>query len=655
MSNTAALAAPYGTWPSPLSPARMSSASMALALAAADSGRLFWIETRPQESGRSVLRVRERDGTIRDLTPPGSSARSRVHEYGGRPYLACGALLLCCEDRDQRLLRLVDGGTPAPITPAGFRYVDGTASADGRRVFFVREDHSRGDMPHNAIVALAADAIDPQQPHAGQLLWGDSDFVAYPAPNADASELAFISWNHPQMPWDGTRLLRGTLEGDRLVDVRTVAGSDSESVLEPLWDDSGELLFLSDRTGYWNLFRDRAGRIEQITDFDADLGGPLWQLGAPTLALAGRGRVLARICRRGVDELLLIDCATGRAQALPLPFVAYRSLGLLDADTGFAIASREDDVPALVTFDLSRGGFSVVQTSGETPLAREWISRAMPIEVPTHAFLHRPQHPQRRGADGEKPPLVVILHGGPTSHRAPELSLAVQFWTTRGFAVVDVNYGGSSGFGREYRERLRGNWGVVDLEDAVATVKHLVAAGEVDPQRLVIRGGSAGGYTVLCALAFHHLFAAGINYYGVADLELLARHTHKFESRYLDSLVAPWPEGRDVYHARSPLHHLDNVSGALITFQGAEDRAVPPEQSRAVVAAFRARKLPVAYLEFAGEQHGFRRAENITRALEAELYFLGRVLGFVPADELAPVAIDNLGDAPQSNSNAAPK
>jgi dipeptidyl aminopeptidase/acylaminoacyl peptidase len=352
--------------------------------------------------------------------------------------------------------------------------------------------------------------------------------------------------------------------------------------------------------------------------------------------------------------LALIDLATGTAASLPLPFAAFDSIGMLDADTAFAVAASEDEPPALIAVDLSTGRHSVLRrTVDEAPLAPECISRAEAFEFPTaagadraartaFAFFYPPYNPGFVAPAGEKPPLIVELHGGPTGRTTPSLSLKRQFWTTRGFAVVDVNYGGSSGFGRAYRERLRGQWGVVDLADAVAAVRFLAAAGRVDPRRVVIRGGSAGGFTVLSALAFTNVFAAGVNYYGVADLERIASDTHKFESRYLDSLVAPLPQGLDVYRARSPIHHLRTMNAALITFQGAEDRAVPPEQSRAIVDAVRSRGLPVAYLEFDGEQHGLRRAENIARALEAELYFLGRVLGFRPADRLAPVVVDNL-------------
>ena len=641
----------HGAWASPLSAAALAAASAALDCAGAHGGRLYWIEKRPNEGGRNAL-VTLDEGRAVEVVPREFSVRSRVHEYGGTAHAHAGARLLFSHDADQRLYVQEAGAPPQPLTPAGYRYADGTASPDGARAFFVREDHTAGGAPENAVVA-----IDPAQPSAGTVLYGEADFVAFPRPSADGRRLAFICWNHPQMPWDGTQLLVGMLVNDGLRDVQAIAGSTGESVIEPRWDADGSLYFLSDRSGWWNLYRWRGGAVEAVTLLEAEIGGPLWQLGQSHYTLTGDGRALACISRKARDELALVDLGSGKLTPLALPYVAYGSIGTLDERTAFAIASAEDDLPELVTIDLASGRHEVVRrTVAAPPLPKALVARAEAIEFPTapgadgaprsaHAFFHAPCNPGFAAPAGERPPLMVVLHGGPTSHRAPNLSLQTQFWTTRGFAVVDVNYGGSTGFGRAYRERLRGQWGVVDLADAVAAVRFLVETGRVDGARVVIRGGSAGGYTVLCGLAFTEVFAAGINYFGVADLERLAADTHKFEAHYLDSLVAPLPEGRPVYRARSPLHHLRQMNAALITFQGAEDKAVPPEQSRSIVAAVRSRGCPVAYLEFDGEQHGFRRAANIVRALEAELYFLGRVLGFTPADAVEPVTIDNLDAA----------
>ena len=585
-----------------------------------------------------------------DVTPAPGNVRSRVHEYGGRPYTVAGGRIAHCEFGDQILYVRDAGGPPRALTPAGYRYADGAAAADGRTLFIVREDHSKPGDPVNAIVTLDLDRAS-----AGTVLFDAADFVACPRPGPNG-QLAFIAWDHPNMPWDATTLHVATVGADGLSDARVVAGgpgSPCESVLEPVWDADGTLYFLSDRTGFWNLFRLRGGALEQVTALAADLGGPLWSIGASTYALTGDGRALVRICRDAVDSLALVDLATGVVSSLPLPFVAFGSIGVLDARTGFAVAASEDAPRSLVTFDLRDGAHRTIRAGGPAALAAGFVSRAEPIEYATrpgrdgaprtaHAFFHAPRHPRFTTPSGTKPPLMVMLHGGPTEHASPAQSLSIQFWTTRGFAVVNVNYGGSSGFGRAYRDRLLGEWGVVDLEDAVAAVDHLVATGRIDGARVAIRGGSAGGYTVLAGLAFTRRFAAGINYFGIADLEALAADTHKFESRYMDRLIAPLPAGRDVYRARSPIHHLESFDAALITFQGSEDKAVPPEQSRRITAAVRARGKPVAYLEFAGEQHGFRNADNIARALEAELYFLGRIFGFAPADAVEPVPIENL-------------
>jgi dipeptidyl aminopeptidase/acylaminoacyl peptidase len=645
---------PFGSWPSPLSARDVAEASLGLAYATANGGRLYWIESRPQERGRSALVAEGPDGTALDVTGAASNVRSRVHEYGGRAYSVVNGLVAYGEFSDQRLYVQELGAAPRAVTPDGYRYADFAGGSDRRTLFAVREDHCAAGEPVNSVVAIDVDIAS-----AGRVLFDRSDFVAYPRPSADG-RIAFIAWNHPNMPWDATTLYVARLGADGLEDLRVIAGgpeATAESVIEPVWDVDGTLYFLSDRSGYWNVYRWKDGPIEAVTRIDADFGGPMWSLGATTYALTGDGRALARLCRNAVDQLVLVDLASGRLAELALPFVSFGSVGVLDAEHGYAIAASETAPLALITFSLRDGAHRVVRTAGPAPLAPDYVSRAEPIRFPTrpgtdgtpreaHAFFHPPSNPNCSGPKDTKPPLLVLVHGGPTTHAAPALSPSHQFWTTRGFAIVNVNYGGSSGFGRDYRNRLLGEWGVVDLADAVAAVDYLVAQGRVDGVRVAIRGGSAGGFTVLAGLAFTRRFAAGINYFGVADLESLAADTHKFESRYLDRLVAPLPEGLATYRARSPIHHLEALDAALITFQGDEDLAVPPAQSRGIVAAVRARGKPVAYLEFQGEQHGFRRAENIVRALEAELYFLGRIFGFMPADAIEPVPIDNLAQSP---------
>ena len=645
-----------GEWPSALTPELAAAGAVALGNAGAAGGQLFWTESRPAERGRSVLMRCSPSGEPNEALGPETDVRSSVHEYGGMPWLAVGDSLVYSQFGDQRLAVCSAAGQTTVLTPAGCRYADGCALPDSHSLVIVREDHRASGEARNAVVA-----IDTRCPgDAGQLLFGDSDFVAWPRVDATGRRLAFIAWDHPNMPWDSTRLVVGALAEAGFQDPQVVAGGAGESVLEPRWDSDGSLYFLSDRSGRWRLYRWRHSQVQALLDPTADsplapmaeLGGPLWTLGMSTYALTGDGRALLRVSLGTVDSLVVLDLHTLAVRVLDLPFVGFGAIGLLSGNQGFALAAPADGLPALITLDLQTGNHRVVRRAGAAPVAPAWVSKPQAISFDTlagpqgearqaHAWFYPPCNPAHVPMPGEKPPLVVTLHGGPTSHAGPAFKSAVQFWTTRGFALVDVNYGGSTGYGRAYRERLRGQWGPVDLADAVAAVDHLAALGWVDGQRVAIRGGSAGGFTVLSALANTRRFAAGINYFGVADLETLAADTHKFESRYLDSLVAPLPAGLDIYRQRSPVHHMGQCRAALITFQGLDDRAVPPAQSRAIVAAARAAGCPVAYLEFAGEGHGFRQGPNIVRALQAELVFLGRVFGFSPAGDLPPLHIDN--------------
>ncbi len=646
---------PCGAWPSPLTPALTAVGAVALSFASAAGGSLYWIEGRPAEKGRSVWLCRGPNGEMREvldaLSVP-ADVRSSVHEYGGSACALLGERRVYSDCADQRLRVCTVDGESRTLTPAGCRYADLSPAPDGHSLVAVREDHRGSGEAHNAVVRLNAEQVADE----GQVLFDQSDFVAWPRVSGDGQRLAWVTWDHPAMPWDSAQLWVGDLTAAGLSNARVIAGGPGESVLEPQWAADGSLYFLSDRSGWANLYRWRddsgAGHVEAVLAMAAELGGPTWQLGTRSYALTTDGQALLRVNRGTVDSLLLLDLNTGAQRWLDLPFVAFGSVGLLDDDTAFAIASSVDQPPMLVTIRLGSGAYSVVRRAGDAVLAPAWVSRPQAIEFPTqagpdgssrsaHAWFYPPTSPAHQPLADEKPPLLVMLHGGPTSHAGPAFKSAVQFWTTRGFAVVDVNYGGSTGFGRAYRERLRGQWGVVDLQDAVAAVDCLAGQGWVDGQRVVIRGSSAGGFTVLSALAFTDRFAAGINYYGVADLETLATDTHKFESRYLDGLVAPLPEGRALYRARSPAHHMAQCRAALITFQGSADKAVPPQQSRDIVEAAKAAGCAVAYLEFEGEGHGFRRGPNIVRSLEHELVFLGCVFGYQPAEELAPIEISN--------------
>jgi dipeptidyl aminopeptidase/acylaminoacyl peptidase len=647
--------APCGTWRSAVGAADLARSAISLDDLQVSNGTPYWVESRPSEAGRYVIATAARTGAsagaqsaaaVLERTPAGFNARTRVHEYGGRPYtVARDGTLFFSHFPDQRVYAERPGATPVALTPPGLRYADFALDPAEARLYCVREDHTEGGEPKNAVVALeiaaGASGAAPT-PAAGTVLYGGSDFVAYPRVSPDARHLAWIAWNHPDMPWDATTLHVAELAAAGLGHRRQIAGGPGESVLEPRWDADGTLHFLSDRSGWWNLFRYRSGRIEAVLSLEAEIGGPLWTLGESSYALTGDGRAIVRCTHNAQDRLCIAALESGADRSaavtfLDLPFVAFSNIQMLDRTTAIAIAASAAAEPAVITIDLASGTHRIVRAPGTLKLDAACIARGEPIEYPSlagrtaHAFFYPPTNPDFIPLEGEKPPLLVKVHGGPTSHSGPQLNLGTQFWTSRGFAVLDVNYGGSSGYGRAYRERLNGNWGVVDVADVVAGVRHLVAGGRVDPARTAIRGGSAGGFTVLAALAFHDVFRAGADYFGVSDLEALARDTHKFESRYLDRLVAPLPEGKAIYEARAPIRHLESFHAPLIVFQGDEDAVVPPSQSRAIVEALERKGVPVVYMELEGEQHGFRRAESIVNTLEAELAFYGRIFGFTPA------------------------
>ncbi|MGH8326179.1 MAG: S9 family peptidase, partial [Steroidobacteraceae bacterium] len=586
--------------------------------------RPYWVESRPAERGRNVIASLAPDGSLESLALTGFDVRSRVHEYGGTPFVLDRGAIYFCNFADQRLYRWQAGESPHPFTPEGYRYADFDADPLRERLFCVREDHTHSGEPKNAIVAL-----DERGTDGGVVLFGASDFVAYPRVSPDGRRLAWIGWNHPDMPWDATILYTADLDDGRLTGITAVAGGPRESVLEPRWSPDGALYFISDRSGWWNLYRLRGG-VERVFAIEAELAGALWTLGQSSYVLTGDGRAVFRYSVEAQDRLGVVELDSGQWRTVSLPLNALSNLQLLSRESVVAVAASSMAEPALVSIDVRTGDHKVLRTPSELTLAADFVSAAEPISFPAsagaaHAFYYPPRNPDFTAPEGERSPLIVKVHGGPTSHAKPELGRAVQFWTTRGFAFLDVNHGGSTGFGRAYRERLNGEWGVVDVEDVIAAVRYLVQQRHVDSDRIAIRGGSAGGFTVLAALAFHDVFKAGANYYGVSDLEMLARDTHKFESRYLDRLVAPLPAGRAIYEARAPVKHLGGFKAPLITFQGAEDKVVPPEQSRAIVCALREKGVLVEYVEFEGEQHGFRKADSIVRSLEAELDFYLRV------------------------------
>jgi dipeptidyl aminopeptidase/acylaminoacyl peptidase len=635
----------YGRWTSPISAELVTRAQVGLAQPMLDRGVAYWLEVRPEEGGRTALVRRPLDGDAADLTPPPFNVRSRVHEYGGGACAVRDGVVVAVDFADQRVHRLEASGSAVPITPPSdhrLRYADLELDPAGNRLFAVCEDHRSAGEAANSIVALDLDArADPGRP-----IVAGHDFFSSPRLSPDRRRLAWLSWDHPNMPWDGTDLWLAEIgEDSQLRAARRVAGGPRESIVQPAWSPDGELYFVSDQSGWWNLYRFDVDGQKPVCPMSAEFAGPAWSFGGRWYGFLGAETILVCFTEAGRWHLARIEIASGRLTRLPLP---YTELGGLSVAGGHAVLrAGAPDRPAAILLLEPGGGARTLRSAGALPVDPAWLARPAAFEFPSgperaHALVYPPTNPERVAPAGELPPLIVKSHGGPTGSTSSELRLATQFWTSRGFAVCDVDYGGSTGYGRAYRERLDGRWGEVDVEDCVAAARALVADRRADAQRLAITGGSAGGYTTLCALTFHDLFRAGASHYGISDLEALARDTHKFESRYLDRLIGPWPEARERYRARSPIHHVDRLSCPIIFFQGLEDAVVPPNQAEMMVEALRRKGLPVAYLAFDGEQHGFRKAETIQLVLLAELTFYGRVFGFTPADGLADLVIENL-------------
>jgi dipeptidyl aminopeptidase/acylaminoacyl peptidase len=609
----------YGAWPSPLDAVTVArAAGRRFGSPYLGAGSLRWAESRPEDAGRTAV-VDEARG---DLTPPGANARTRVHEYGGGAVWYHGDSVFWSEFEGGRVFRDGEPVTPEPPEPNALRYADGTVSPDGSRVVSVRERHEEGAV-HNELVALP-----------GELVASGRDFYMAPRFSPDASRLAWLEWDHPRMPWDGTELV---------VDGALVAGGAEESVLDPQWSPDGALHWLSDRTGWWNIYRDG----EPLTRLEgAEIGFPAWQLGMRRYALLEDGRIVCVVTREAEDELRLLDPRDGSFERVA---GRWTSIGHGLATTGTRIAfvgASPTDPPTLLELDLASGEERVVRRSLELDLDPAFISVPRPISFSTadgataHAFFYPPANPDGEAADGERPPLRVICHGGPTSHSDPHLDIETQFFTSRGIGVVDVNYRGSTGYGRAYRRLLAGRWGEIDWRDCVDAARQLAEQGEADPARTWVEGGSAGGYVVFCALVYDPTaFAAGVSYFGVADVEALALETHKFESRYLDSIIGPYPEQAELYRARSPIHFADRLERPLLLLQGLDDKIVLPAQAEMMVDVLERKRIPHAYLAFAGEGHGFRREESIVRSLEATLSFVGQVFGFEPAGELEPLTL----------------
>jgi len=653
--------APFGTWTSPLTAAAVAAGGVRLSTIALDGDNVFWLEGRPKEGGRSVLVKREPNGVVVDVTPPEFNVRTRVHEYGGGSYLVAQGTAYCVNFADQRIYRVaVNGGNvspavPVPVTPPGaWRYADFDLDTHRERLICVREDHSKAGEPINTLVAIPFAGT----PSEGTVLASGADFYSTPRLSPDGSMLAWLSWRHPLMPWDGTELWTARIgAAGALEDPVLVAGGSHESIYQPGWSPQGALYYVSDRTGWWQLYRldrsDRASRSGRASaavvvrpPAGSEFGRAQWVFGSSTWACAGPSTLVVSYTRAGDWHLATLDVESGGLTDCAID-VRPRDWIAANGTHAVLVAASATRPDAVVRIDLRTGAVQTIRDVA-APLDADFVSAADTIEFPTvgaqtaHAFYYPPRNKDFSAPSSERPPLIVISHGGPTAAAQSTLDLQIQYWTTRGFAVVDVNYGGSTGYGRAYRQRLNGQWGIVDVDDVISAAQFLVAEGKADPRRLIIRGGSAGGYTTLAALTFRpDVFKAGASYFGISDLEALELDTHKFESRYSHSLIGPYPEAQATYRERSPIHALERLACPLILFQGLEDKVVPPNQSQRMADAVRATGLPVAYLAFEGEQHGFRKAETIVRCLEAELYFYGVVFDFTPADPMPPVPIDN--------------
>jgi len=632
--------APFGSWSSPLDAAEVASAGVRIFQPRRAGDAITWLEVRPAEGGRTVL-MQDLRGRRTELTPAPFSARSRVHEYGGGSYCVAGVDTWFVNDEDQAVWHRDREGSIQRLTPADERrYADLVWDPVRSRVLAVCEDHAAAAEPENTVVAI------DREGRVTTLLSGN-DFYASLRLDREGARLAWLTWNHPNLPWDGTELWSAEIDADgRLREPQQVAGGERIAVFQPEWLHDGRLGFVADPDGWWNHYAWRAGgEVERLTEMDAEGALPQWVFGQSTWGEIAGGMIGA-LSRDG--GWTLWQFGDGLPASLPWRLDAIEHVAT-DGKEAVVLAGAGNRATAVYALDLPGLRPRCIADSGELPLDEVWISQPQPLAFPTadgdeaYANYYPPMNPMFEGPEDTAPPVIVKCHGGPTAAASTAFEPKIQYWTTRGFAVLDVNYRGSTGFGRAYREKLYGNWGVADVEDCVAGVRYLASRGLADANAAFISGGSAGGYTVLCALTFTDAFRAGASYFGIGDLAGMFETTHKFEARYDHWLIGPLhdPRTQRLIEERSPLRHAHQITCPVIFFQGGEDRVVPPEQSRQMHAALQAAGLPTAYLEFPEERHGFRRAENILAALEAELAFFCRVLGVSPADEVPPLALDN--------------
>ena len=624
--------APYGSWRSPVTADAIVAGVIGLSQIQMDGEDVYWVEQRPAEAGRNVVVRRRPDGRIDDITPRAFNARTRVHEYGGGAYLVDRGTVWFTNFKDQRLYRQDPGRDPVPITPdRDVRHADMVLDARRERLIAVREDHSTGSTwAVNTLVSIPLSEREGEG--EGMTLVEGNDFYAAPRVNPRGSSLCWLTWNHPNMPWDGTELWVGELTADGSVRApRKVAGGGRESIFQPTWSPEGDLYFVSDRSNWWNLYRWRNGTIEPVVEMPAELGTPQWLFGMSTYAFESPSRIVCQIRSKGIHRLATVDATNGEITELDTPYTAMQPFIQAAKGHAYTIAGSPTEPLALIAIDFDSRTCAVLRPSTTIDVDPSYLSIPEALEFPTeggltaHAWYYPPLNPEYEAPEGELPPLIVYVHGGPTGAVSNALDLSDQFWTTRGFGYLVVNYGGSAGYGRDYRERLNGQWGVVDVADSINAARYLIDRRRVDGNRVAITGGSAGGYTVLRALTSTNFFKAGASHFGISDLEIFHSDTHKFESMYDQGLIGRWPADRHIYRERSAINYVDRINAPIILFQGLEDRIVPPNQAEVIVEAMRKKKLPVAYIAF-----------------EGELYFYSRIFGFELPDPVEPVNIENL-------------
>lgn len=638
--------APFGSWCSPLSAQTLASASISFGDIVLDGGSIFWSESRPADDGRSVIVCQSANGKICDITPEEYSVRSRVHEYGGGAFTVTEGNVYFVNNQDQQIYTQ-DSGNQIQARAITFRkncrYADLQYDKKHKQIICIEEDHANDKEVVNKLVAISL--LDGNKI---TVLASGHDFFASPALSPNSNQLAWLSWDHPNMPWDMNQLWCAELSGSgNIGEPRLVAGSNNESVFQPQWSPNDELFFVSDKSGWWNIYSEFNNKIDCVLSLAAEFGLPQWVFSMSSYAFLDSTSIICCYNKLGIWHVARINYQDGNVTELKFPFVAISGIRAQHGSVVF-VGSTDNHAPELVHLEDELTDYSVIKRSSDNALSEADVSLPEAITFPTsddgraRGFYYAPVNKNYTAGDDELPPLLVKSHGGPTAATTTAYNQKIQYWTSRGFAVLDVNYRGSTGYGRKYRQQLDGNWGIVDVEDCINGARYLVKQGKVDADRMAISGSSAGGYTVLCALTFHNLFRTGASLYGISELEALAKDTHKFESYYMDRLIGPYPEEKEKYFKRSPINFTDKLSTPIVFFQGDEDRVVPPSQAELMVDALDKKGLPVAYELFSGEQHGFRKADNIIRAIEGELYFYSKILGFEICGEISRIKIKNL-------------